>query len=836
MGWTSQSASRHVAGSCGRPKEADLKAGSQARLPTHPAGYMTRLEAIKERFFSTGDAGEAVRLRSDAVDEAAISLFDAQFGKPSGLALLAVGGYGRRQLFPYSDVDLLLLLEKQGVPGSTREKISAFLSELWDGGMRPSHSVRTPSECTSIAAGNSELNVSLLDARYLAGDRLLYERLAERLPAFHTRERDALTRVLGQLTRDRHSRYGNTIYHLEPDIKEAPGGVRDLHLIGWLSQLGGIEPQNCREELSEAQRFLFSVRCHLHYFNERDNNVLTFEHQQRTAVDNPADWMREYYRNVRTVHRRAARMLEETTTPQHSLFTPFRDGKSRLSNPDFAVTRGLLYVRRPEVLEREPELVLRLFEFIARHGIPAAPETERRLAKAVPGFRTTGPLWPSVAAILRLPHAYKALGTMRETGMMSRIFPEFDRIDCLVVHDFYHRYTVDEHSLRTIKTLCELGGKDDPLTHPFAELMEETERPEVLMFALLFHDVGGSGEDHVAEGLNVAEMAMTRIEMPEPEREMVRFLIQHHLEMSSTMTRRDLADPATVWAFAERVSTLERLRKLTLMTYADISAVNPEALSPWRKDLLWQLYVATHNRLTREMEEDRIDTGPPFLRGLPTRYTRTHTPAQIAEHAKLEKTYHQKSVAISLARRHSLYELVVLANERPLLFASIAGAISSFAMNILKAEAFSNVSGMVLGTFVFEDPSRSLELIQGETDRLRATLERVVIEKIDVGELLQKRPPPPSFRRPDVPLQVAFDNETSANDTIYHVIAEDRPGLLYDLASTFSFNRCNIEVVLIDTEANKAVDVFYVRSEGRKLDNERAQRLCGELERACESG
>ncbi len=530
-------------------------------------------------------------------------------------------------------------------------------------------------------------------------------------------------------------------------------------------------------------------------------------------------------------------MLEETTTPQHSLFTLFRDRKSRLSNPDFAVTGGLLYVRCPEALERDPELVLRLFEFIARHGIPAAPETERRLAKAVPSFGTTDPLWPSVAAILRLPHAYQALGTMRETGMMGRIFPEFDRIDCLVVHDFYHRYTVDEHSLRTIKTLCELGAKDDPLTRHFAELMEEAERPEVLMFALLFHDVGkGSGEDHVVEGLNLAEGAMTRIEMPEPEREMVRFLIQHHLEMASTMTRRDLADPATARAFAERVSTLERLRKLTLLTYANISAVNPEALTPWRKDLLWQLYVATHKQLTREMEEDRIDAGTPFVRGLPARYLRTHTPAQIAEHAKLEETYHQKSVAISLARRHSLYELVVLANDRPLQFASIAGTISSFAMNILKGEMFSSESGMILDAFVFEDPSRSLELIPEEADRLRATLERVLIGAIDVRELLQKRPPPPSFRRPRVPLQVAFDNETSINDTIYQVITEDRPGLLYDLASTFSFNHCNIEVVLIDTEANKTVDVFYVRSEGRKLDNERARRLCVELERACASG
>ncbi len=794
---------------------------------------MTRPEAIKERFFSTGDAGEAVRLRSDTVDAAAISLFDGQFGTPSGLVLLAVGGYGRHQLFPFSDVDLLILLEKRYVPGSIRKKISAFIRELWDGGMRASHSVRTPSECTSIAAGNRELNVSLLDARFLAGDRRLYERLAARLSAFYTRERDALARALDQLTRDRHAHHGNTIYHLEPNIKEAPGGLRDLNLIGWLSQLGRIEPEHSRKELIEARRFLHSIRCRLHYFNERDDNVLTFEHQERMAVGDPADLMREYYRSVRIIHRTAARMLVET---RHSRVTSFQGRESRLSNPDFTVTRGQLFVRCPEALEEYPELMLRLFEFIARHEISLALETERWLAKAIPNFRTSGPLWPSVASILRLPHAYQALETMRETGMMGRVFPELDRIDCLVVRDFYHRYPVDEHSLLAIKTLCELSGEDDPLARPFAELMEETERPEVLLFALLFHDVGkASGADHVAESLNLAETAMTRIEMPEPERAMVRFLIHRQLEMSSTMTRRDLADPATARAFAERVSTPERLRKLTLLTYADISAINPEALTAWRKDLLWQLYVATRNQLTREVEEDPVDTRPPFLRELPTRYLRTHTPAQIAEHAKLEETYRHKSVAIRLARRHSLYELVVLSNGGPSRFASIAGTIASFAMNLLKAESFSNGSNMVLSSFVFEDPIRILELIPEETDRLRATLERVLAGQIEVRELLQKRPPPPSFGRLPVPLQVTFDNETSANDTIYSVITEDRPGLLYDLASIFSFNRCNIEVVLIDTEANKVAAVFYVRSEGRKLRNENARRLCGKLGQACES-
>jgi [protein-PII] uridylyltransferase len=795
------------------------------------------LVSIEQQFLATGDALEAVRSRSEEVDQAAVSLFHRVFGagKASGLALLAVGGYGRRELFPHSDVDLLFLVEKQAAAAAAKETIAVFLRDLWDAGMHASHSVHTPSECATLTPGNTELSISLLDRRYLAGDRTLFERLDERLPDFYKREGPAVLRELAQLTRSRHAKHGHTIYHLEPHVKDAPGGIRDLHLIGWIGGLVHAVPADSEAEREAARRFLFGVRCRLHYFNERDSNILTFEHQERIAGDDPAGWMRDYYRHVRVVHRVASRLLEETATAPHSLFAIFRDRKSRLSNADFAVARGLVFVRHADALDRDPSLMLRLFEFLARHGVPAAPETERRVARAVSGFQPPDPLWPAVAAILRLPHAYQALTTMRETGLLARLFPEYEHIDCLVVRDFYHRYTVDEHSLRTIKHLHELRAVQDPLTRHFAVLLEETEQPELLYLALLLHDVGkGSGRDHIDEGLELAESAMTRLGVPERDCEMVRFLIRHHLDMSSTMTRRDLADPATARAFAERVGTLEHLRKLTLLTYADIAAVNPEALTPWRKDLLWQLYVATHNQLTREMEAERIDAGPVFLQGLPTRYLRTHTPQQIQEHANLEQYYRQRGVAVSLSRRHSLYELVVLAQDRPFLFASIAGTISSFAMNILRAEAFSNKQGMILDTFVFADPSRNLELNAGEADRLRLTLEHVLLGKIDVRELLQKRPAPASWRRPSVDRQIAFDNQTSPNSTLFHVIAEDRPGLLYDLASTFSFNRCDIDVVLIDTEGHKAIDVFYVQSAGAKLPADRASAICRELELACD--
>src|SRR5712692_3394399 len=628
------------------------------------------LESIRERFFETGDGLEAVRQRADAVDGMVVRLFEQAFpnGNASGIALAAVGGYGRRQLFPSSDIDLLFVVEKQAAANAAHDSIAVFLRELWDLGLRASQSVHTIGEATTLSSDNIELHISLLDARHLAGDGALLTQLMDRLPPFYVREKETLTHGLARLTRGRHAKYGDTIFHLEPNVKEAPGGIRDFQVACWLAQLAhtarGPLPapeqylaEDSRAELLEAKRFFFALRCYLHYFNGRDNNILTFEHQERAAAaasaNDPAAWMRDYFRNARAIHRLAVRTIDEFATPDHSLFTLFRDRKSRLSNADFAVTRGLLYLRHPEALEREPGLMLRLFEFVARHGVAVAPETERRIRRAVSAFRVhldqarriELSLWPSIASILKLPHAYQALVGMRETSVLAALFPEYERIDCLVIRDFYHRYTVDEHSLRTIKVLHELRESEDSLTRQFAELLQETEHPEILMFALLFHDMGkGAGDsDHISAGLDLAEHAMDRIQMDEQDRETVRFLIRWHLEMSATMTRRDLAEPATARAFAARVATIERLRKLTLMTYADIAAVNPEALTPWRQDLLWQLYVATNNQLTREMEAERIGAADaslaaafPFLEGIPTRYLRIHTPEQIAEHARLE--------------------------------------------------------------------------------------------------------------------------------------------------------------------------------------------------------
>jgi [protein-PII] uridylyltransferase len=764
---------------------------------------------------------------------------------PAGLAVLAVGGYGRRQLFPYSDVDLLLLFESEKLAEASKDAIAVFLRHLWDSGLRVSHSVRTPAECTEVHDRNIELNVSLLDQRYLTGDRALYAGLAEKLPRFIHGNRGPLVRNLAQLARARHAKYAGTFYHLEPNVKETPGGLRDHQLVCWLDQLHGTR-DGAAAELEAAFRFLGRLRCYLHCQSGRDNNALSFEAQDAIAElwrdGDAARWMREYYRHARVIYRAAIRTLDASEAQFSSLFAQFRDWRSRVSNADFTVHRERVHFRAPQRLDLEPELALSLFEFVARHGIRLSLEAEQRiesrLARLRAHFAEPRPVWPALNRILSLPHAPLAVRAMHETGVLAAIFPEMERIECLVIRDFYHRYTVDEHTLVTMQNLLSLPAG-------YVELLAEVKQPSVVMFALLFHDVGKGvpGEGPVDASVRLARDAMARIQMPAPDRETALFLIRKHLELSAVMQSRDVYDPQTIREVAHQMETVERLKALTLVTYADISAVNPDVMTPWRAEQLWQLYLAVYNELTRELETERIEaipSGPPeriaFLEGFPTRYLRTHTEQEIDEHMALEENRRARrpyGAVVDIRRLESAWQLTLVAPDRPFLFASVAGTLSSFGMNILKAEAFANRRGLVLDTFTFDDPLRTLDLNPTEADRLRATAERVLAGKTDVRELLRNRPKPvlPS-RKARIPATVSFNSEASHTATLVEIVAEDRPGLLYDLASAISSNGGNIEVVLIDTQAHKAIDVFYVTAGGKKLGPEKQQVLAEALRKA----
>jgi [protein-PII] uridylyltransferase len=738
----------------------------------------------------------------------------------AGLAVVAVGGFGRSELFPHSDVDLLLLAESDKIL-PPREKISAFLQGLWDSGLRPSHSVHSVADCVVEHEDNAEFTISLLDRRLLAGDAALYQSLQDKFRQFQARRGHSLARQIAGLAEGRRSKFQNTIYHLEPNVKETPGALRDLQTTRWLLML---EPREGTPDLSAAFSFLSGVRLRLHELAGRDQNALSFDAQESLS-EHPASLMRDYYRQARVVDQAVRQAIEASTEKAGTLLGRFHEWRSRLSTSEFTVSHDRVLLRA-----HKPPLDLSLFEFVARHGLRLAPDTIERLQGFAPETK-----WDDWKRLLSLRKASVGLRAMQESGVMASALPEWRNIECLVVRDFYHRYTVDEH------TLVAIGSLETMTDGRFKDLMSEIDDPWLLRFALLMHDIGkGSGRDHAVASLEIARAVMERLGTPETDRETVEFLVLRHLDLSTVMSSRDLYDGSTARALADRVGTLERLKQLTMLTYADISAVNPQAMTPWRMEQLWRVYLMAYEELTRELVAERIHdaAGMPaerahFLEGLPTRYLRTHTPEEVDAHFSLAQQLASRPVAVEIHHERGFYKLTLLTKDRPALFASVAGAISSFGLNILKAEAFSNASGMVVDTFTFADPHRTLDLNPPEVDRLRGVVRKVVEGKQDADKLLKGRPKPFLSSRVKIRPRVSFKDDASDGATLIEIVSEDRPGLLYDLANAISLAGCNIEVVMIDTEAHKALDVFYVTHQGHKLADELQSELKSELLAAC---
>ena len=858
--------------------------------------YARESAAIEQEFSVTGEGRSALARRTALVDSIVQRLWkeivvsshpdstdsgsnSAAPDRPKNFALVATGGYGRGWLFPHSDIDLLFLHARSDSENEFKDPIRRFSQELWDLRLKLSPATRNLAECERLDPNNVEFAIALLDCRYLAGDRELFTRLREKaVPRLVGRDCQGLIQNLAEITRARHHKFGNTVFHLEPNVKDGPGGLRDYNVANWLALISAMEklkvwpdsntllPVSSRRALDAALDFQMSVRCFLHFRYGRHDNTLTWEAQDEAAakkigtsdleIANAADWMRVYFGHVRAVHRVCNQLIEEIPAAWSSLYRQFQGWRLKVAGDDFSVVDGLIFLKQPKQPQepgglRDPEMLLRLFHFMAEHGLKLSTTTEFKVEQALPALAATPPrgaeLWLYLQETLVQPYAADALRVMNALRLLSLLLPELRGIEALVVRDFYHRYTVDEHSFLAIEHLHRLKESKSEWDRRFAALQGELEQPELLFLALLLHDSGKAvpSENHVELSLQLTDSCAERLDLDPVDRETVRYLVASHLEMSAAM-RRDVFDPANVKSFAERVGVPERLKMLCLMTYADIKAVNPEAMTPWKADNLWQLYIACANYLSRSADE-RVHTGDDgsnlahlrslapvagkkintLLEGLPQRYLRIHGATDVLAHAEMASRLGQDGVLLNLKQVRQWYELTLVTTDRPFLFASVSGALAAWGMNIVKANAFSNAAGIVVDTFYFTDRFRTLEMNLQEWDRLKKSIAAVVKGEADLARMLRDRlkSEKADSTKVKISTQIEFDDSSSAHSTLVQVLTQDRPGLLYRMCSLVSKHECNIEIALIETEGQMAIDVLYLTSGAAKLSADRQAAL-----------
>jgi [protein-PII] uridylyltransferase len=810
----------------------------------------------------------ALEQHADRVDGLLEALYVEAGGQDRPVAVIALGGYGRRHLCLHSDIDLLLLFGGRIGPQEERF-LRSFLHPLWDVGVVVGHQVRELDEFADLETDNPEFLLALLDARLVAGAPALFEQLRA---MFHTATTHAyILQSLLALIEERHARFNATLYQLEPDVKEAPGALRDLMAARTIAALtdplllqrGPADPGR----FEEAEDFLLRVRSILHLEAERNQNVLSHELQERTAdvLGYPGAeprqrverLMSDYFRHARTV----SRVLEWTvrTAP-----TPV--------GPNLGLSRDGIRFLDPVQAARTPASWVAAFQAAIDAGTGVTDEALSCIQQHVTRYRPEDftPEPRDRASLLKLlkprPGLYAALSQMHDCGLLGRLFPEFEAVSWRVVRDFYHKYTVDEHTLLTIRNLERLMSTQEAYRERFKAVAASLPSPEWLVLALLLHDVGKWRDDeHALESVRMAAEALERLQVPSEARDTVLFLIRNHLQMSLVAFRRDTEDPGIVKEFARLLGTEDRLKMLCLMTLADIEAVSPDTLTPWKEELIWRLYVDTYNDLTQRYADELIErnqaglldllSGRPddvpemeitrFLEGLPKRYLQLFPREAIYRHVRLARDIGSDEVHVSLEQNDAtgapsrerdgvptVWTLSVVTLDKPFLFSNICGVLSSFGMNILRGQALTNPNGLVLDVFQFTDDERFLELNTDAGVQVLHVLQDVVSGRADVTALLRGREQSVLHARitPRVVPVVRADSDASERYTILDIVAGNALGLLYRISRVISRHGCSVELVLISTEGDRAIDVFHITKAGVKLTEAEQRALTSDLQ------
>lgn len=809
--------------------------------------------------------------RSEIIDKLIKqALAEQGFNDLKNVCVIALGGYGRNELCPYSDVDIMFLYKPRNKT-LAKEATEKLLYLLWDLGLDVGHSVRTIDECIELSQeDDSTILTSLLDSRFVCGDEQLHADLEKKiyyqlLPSFSHKFIQSKIRENEQ----RINRFGRSVYLLEPNVKEGEGGLRDIHYALWIAQAKfkvkyfsdllpkGILMENEIRIFEKSLNFLLLVRSELHYLAGRREDRLGFEFQEKVARflgfkdgELPAveRFMRIYYLRGNELREQSKRLIEKCIMGHRS---GFRSAKTVHLDNGFIIQGGMLSTSNINIFKDNPANLMRAFEYsdkyqarmsnylldLIRENVSVTSMDES--VRSNPEFN---------ASFLRLLKKGKSVADtlfeMNRLRFLGHYIPEFGKIVCMVQHDAYHVYTVDVHSIFMVREIENLLNYKYEKEHPLlTKTAESLLSRHILYLACLFHDMGkGEGKDHADKGAAMIPKIAKRLGLNTTETHQLEFLVKNHLLMSHFSQRRDIHDYSLIVRFAKAVKTLETLSLLYLLTFADIKSVGPDVWTNWKGMLLRELFIRTakvlergsfkkedpHARQERVMDEVMGILGSKvskknvsaILETMPESYFLGFSPRKIAYHVGLiEKSRDAVGMDVLFYPHEEYNEFTFWGFDEPGIFSKLCGVIRASGLNVLGARITTRKDGRILDVFYVNKLGQSVKEGEEVWEKLKDNMDQVLTGKTGVEELVAKRrqeKPLYSKAIPQYPTRIMVDNESSDAATVIDVITYDRAGLLYDITKTMKDLGLSIEYAKISTKVDQVVDAFYVVDMNRK--------------------